>query len=186
MIRMTTSPIRARARRGCRPIQQSYELSTKEGFSRPSRAKEPSYTNELKLVSRCTQKRHASYIRFYGEPGLKTPVWVWCDCDYFKYYLEVSLARRGSSSLRASNGKAPTIRNPHMNAYLCKHLMLAAEIALTKKDLIRPFLEQEMSDIPETEELPKHAETELEVEPEEEAVAEEEEASVEGEEEAEV
>ena len=75
LIRMTPSTIRARARRGCRSLRQSYNLSTKEGFGRSSRRKDPTYSNEMKVVSRCTRKRHTSFIRLYGEPDMKKPVW---------------------------------------------------------------------------------------------------------------
>ncbi len=138
---MTPSEIRTRASRGCRALRTQYDLSTKEGFRR-SRAREPTYSNELKMVSRCTDGRRISYVRFYGAPDLTTPVWVWCNCPYFLYYLEVALTRVGSSSIRNSNGKPPTVRNPHMHAYLCKHLVLAADVAVAqKRDLILEELE---------------------------------------------
>lgn len=159
LLRMTPTPYRTRARRGCRPVRQSYDLTTREGFGAfKRRGKDVTYANELKLVSVCTAKRHVSYIRFYGPPDMKTPVWVWCDCEFFKYTLEVALARVNTSSISSSNGKAPTVRNPQMLTYLCKHLMMAAEIALRQKDLVRQKFDrdQDVEEIPKGRVLPKN------------------------------
>lgn len=73
-------------------------------------------------------------IRLYGdipEDGamkINNPAWVHCSCPYFKYYLEVALAARRSSSVLTSNGKFPKIRNPGMKPYACKHIFAAAPI----------------------------------------------------------
>jgi hypothetical protein len=59
--------------------------------------------------------------------------WVHCDCPYFKYYVEVAVAARGSSTVLTSNGQFPKIRNPRMTPYLCKHLVAAVKPALRMK-----------------------------------------------------
>lgn len=59
--------------------------------------------------------------------------WVHCDCPYFKYYVEVALAARGSSSVMISNGNFPKIRNPRMRPYLCKHLLATGKAATDAK-----------------------------------------------------
>jgi len=60
------------------------------------------------------------------------------------YNLEVALARYNSSSVRSSNGDLPRIRNPKMIPYLCKHLVVAARLALAqRKDKAKQRLEEE-------------------------------------------
>ena len=82
--------------------------------------------------------RHVT-IRLYGPAAadgamkLNNPVWVHCSCPYHKYYVEVALAARGSSSVLLSNGRFPKIRNPGMRPYLCKHAVSAAPIAAKAK-----------------------------------------------------
>jgi hypothetical protein len=78
-------------------------------------------------------------MRLYGkmdEDGTMSPnnpVWVHCSCPYFKYYLEVALAARGSASILSSNGRYPKIRNPGMKPFLCKHAFLAGPILAAAK-----------------------------------------------------
>lgn len=141
LLRMTPSEIVGRAKRGCGVRAREYKLSTRDGF-RPSPSTSPLYSNEIRTVSRCTDGRRVSYIRFFGPPELSTPVWVWCDCPYFKYHLEVALTRIGASSINNSNGKPPTVRNPQMLPYLCKHLVLTAEAGLKQTE---DFVSEELS-----------------------------------------
>lgn len=89
-------------------------------------------------------QRHVT-IKMYGQMGTKGqmrrknhhPCWVHCDCEYFLYYLEVSLAARGSSNVITSNGNFPKVRNPRMRPYLCKHLLEAARHAWKEKPKTR-------------------------------------------------
>lgn len=147
LLRMTPSEIVSRAKRGCSVRGRQYKLSTRDGF-RPSSGTSPTYSNEMRIFSRCTDGRRTSYVRFYGPPELKTPVWVWCDCPYFKYYLEVALTRVGASSINSSNGKPPTVRNPQMLPYLCKHLVVTADAGLRQTD---DLIATELYEKPETE-----------------------------------
>jgi hypothetical protein len=88
--------------------------------------------------------RHVT-IKMYGSrtangrmrKGTRHPCWVHCDCEYFLYYLEVSVAARGSSNVLTSNGAFPKIRNPRMRPYLCKHLLEAARHAWKAKPKAR-------------------------------------------------
>jgi hypothetical protein len=101
----------------------------------------------LKTQEPGKKQRHAT-IKLYGSrkaggamrKGPKHPCWVHCDCEYFLYYLEVSIAARGSSNVITSNGNFPKIRNPRMRPYLCKHLLEAARHAPKSKpkDARRP------------------------------------------------
>jgi len=133
-----------------RMIAKHYETGSMEGFRR-TYYKYPSYYNQVRVYSVSSPaaggsgKKHRSLIRFYGPPVLKTPCWVWCDCAYFTYYLEVTLSKKDSSSVENSNGEPPTVRNPHNVPFLCKHLVRASEYALTlKKDLAAIRAEKEM------------------------------------------
>ncbi len=145
LLRLTPSEVKKRARSQCRPLRKQYALGSREGFKR-SRAKFPTYYNEQRVYSKCTDGKKSSYIRFFGPPDLNTKVWVWCDCEYFKYYLEVALANRNASTVRSSNGAPPRIRNPEQLTYLCKHLVLAANIgAKQSRDLVEEQLEKESS-----------------------------------------
>lgn len=78
-------------------------------------------------------------IRLYGDRranGVMKPnnkCWVHCSCPYWRYYCEVAVAARGSSSVISSNGRFPKIRNPRMRPYLCKHLLASVDIAAKTK-----------------------------------------------------
>lgn len=86
--------------------------------------------------SRGSNKRWSLVIRIYGKVTRKGTVkpnnnaWVSCSCPYWRYYCEVAVTARGSSSILISNTQMPKIRNPRMRPYLCKHLLRAIEPAL--------------------------------------------------------
>jgi hypothetical protein len=138
LLNATPSEIIDRARTQCRPIRAQYDIGSKTGWRR-SYAKFPTYYNEQRVYSICTDGKRYSYIRFFGAPALTTPVWVWCSCPYFKYYLEVALSYRNGTDLKKDGGPLrrtpvrnapPVVRNPNQALYLCKHLIVAAEIGL--------------------------------------------------------
>jgi hypothetical protein len=89
-------------------------------------------------VSCPSGKKRYSYIRFYGPPNLKTPVWVWCSCEHFAYNYEWVLAQIGCSTVAsgydnrgvAITNQPPDIMNEHKRPGLCKHLLITAELAL--------------------------------------------------------
>jgi len=88
---------------------------------------------------RATKKRY-SYVRFYGPPGLETPVWVWCSCEHYAYTYEWVNAQYGSSSVAAGyeergvviRDKPPTVRNQGQTPGLCKHLSIAMREGLAQ------------------------------------------------------
>lgn len=138
LINATPSEMFDRGRSQCRPIRAQYAIGSKEGWKR-SYAKFPTYYNEQRVYSICTDGKRYSYIRFFGSPQPMTPVWVWCSCPYFKFYLEVALSYRNGSDLKRDGGPMgrkpvrnapPVVRNPEQRLYLCKHLVVTAEIAL--------------------------------------------------------
>ncbi len=122
----------------CRVVKAQYGAGSRVGFQR-SRPKHPIWYNEMRTVVVCPSgNRHYSYVRFYGPPGLKTPVWVWCSCEFFAYTYEWVLAQMGASTVAPGydnrgvqiRNEPPDIRNEHGRAGLCKHLLLTAEVAL--------------------------------------------------------
>ena len=124
-------------------MRRQYAVGSLDGFQR-SRERYPTYYNEQRVWMRCTDGKRKSYLRFFGVPSVTTPVWAWCDCPYFMYYLEVALTKYGCSSIKSSNGKPPVVRNPQNLPYLCKHLVLTAKIALTqRRDLATDRAEKE-------------------------------------------
>jgi len=143
LVRATTSKIISRANNQCHVIRRQYDVGSKDGFRRTF-VKNKSYYNEMRVRTSCTDGPRNSYVRFYGKPDKDTECWVWCSCPYFQYHLEVVLAKNNSSSIKSSNGDLPNIRNPKMLPHLCKHLIVAARIALTqRKDLAKQRLEEE-------------------------------------------
>lgn len=136
LLRLTPADVREKAK-SCRVVSRNYGTGSREGFRR-SRSRYPTWYNEMRTYTICTKKRHSSYVRFYGPPEPNTRCWVWCDCGYFGYYLEWTLAQYGSSSLETGyqsqgpriKNQPPRIRNPKQKPYLCKHLLLAAEQGL--------------------------------------------------------
>jgi len=77
---------------------------------------------QVQYITTCTDGPRSSIVRFYGKVAIATPVWVWCSCPYFLFFLEVALTRRKSSAVVNSNGRLPIVRNPRLIPYLCKHL----------------------------------------------------------------
>jgi hypothetical protein len=150
LLGMTPSEIIKRSQMQCRPVRKQYALGSKNGWKK-ARSGFAAYYNEMRVYSMCTDGKRYSYIRFYGPPELSTPVWVWCSCPYFKYYLEVALANRNGTSIKTTSGpgqetykgrtvsrkpvinKPPNVRNPSQAIYLCKHLALAAKLGLAQK-----------------------------------------------------
>ena len=119
-------------------VRAQYGAGSRVGFQR-SRPKDPTWYNELRATVMCPsgRKRYA-YIRFFGPPNIKTPVWVWCSCEHFAYTYEWVLAQIGCSSISAGYdnrgipiiNKPPDITNDQKRPGLCKHLLAAAEAAL--------------------------------------------------------
>jgi len=123
---------------GCRLAAQQYGAGSRAGFQR-SRPKNPIYYNEMRCSIVCPSgRRRYSYVRFYGPPDPNSPVWVWCSCEDFGYRLEWVLSKLGSSSLATGYSgqgveiinEPPDVRNPQKKPGLCKHLLMAAEMAL--------------------------------------------------------
>lgn len=102
------------------------------------------FVGQLRTQLPGKKPRHVT-IKLYGSrtaggvmrKKTKHPCWVHCDCEYFLYYLEVSLAARGSSNVMTSNGNFPKVRNPRMRPYLCKHLLEASRHAWKTKPKAR-------------------------------------------------
>jgi hypothetical protein len=136
---MNMTPRDYYSRKGqCRVVAQQYGAGSRVGFQR-SRPKNPVYYNEARCSITCPSgKRRYSYVRFYGPPDPRTPVWVWCSCEDFAYRLEWVLTKIGCSSLATGYSgqgvpiinEPPDIKNPQKKPGLCKHLLIAAEIAL--------------------------------------------------------
>jgi len=124
----------------CRVTAQQYGAGSRKGFQR-SRPKNPIYYNEARCSVVCPSgiKRY-TYIRFYGPPDPKTPVWVWCSCEDFAYRLEWVLTQIGCSTISAGYSergtkiinKPPDIKNPQRKPGLCKHLLVASQVALRR------------------------------------------------------
>lgn len=142
LVRATPSSIVARASQQCRLLRRQYALGSLDGFRRQYGKNRTSY-NEMRVWSICTGDRHNTYLRFFGPPALATTVWVWCDCNYAKFYLETVLSRYNCSTIRNSNGMLPVVRNKRMVPHLCKHMLLAAKYAVQeKRDLVQEELDR--------------------------------------------
>ena len=137
LMNMTPRPFYQRKSK-CRLVAQQYGAGSRKDFQR-SRPKYPIYYNEARCSIVCPSgARRYSYIRFYGPPHPKSPVWVWCSCEDFAYRLEWVLTQIGCSSVAtgysgqgvAIRNERADIRNPDNKPGLCKHLLLAAEVAL--------------------------------------------------------
>lgn len=119
-------------------IRRYYETGRNEGYQRVRR-KQPVIYNQIRAYTRDTSKTgsgedHKCLIRFFGPPDERTPVWVSCDCAWFKFTAEVALADRNSSDVYFSNGEPPAVRNKAKYPMLCKHLFKVADWALSLKD----------------------------------------------------
>lgn len=137
LIIATPDEIRERSY-GVRLLQRHFEAGSMDGFRR-TYYKYKSFYNQARVYSVSSKnsggsgKRHRSLIRFYGPVNPDTPVWVWCDCAMFKFYLETVLNDLGSSVIENSNGEQPNVTNPMKIPYLCKHLYKAQKWALTQR-----------------------------------------------------
>jgi len=83
------------------------------------------------------QGPYKTRIKFYyatqGPLPENPDMWVHCSCPAFLYNNEVALAYHGSSEVITSNGRYPKIKNPMMDAYLCKHLVCILARAKKRK-----------------------------------------------------
>jgi len=66
-------------------------------------------------------------IRLFGSSvdPYRNEAWVRCTCPYFKFHSEVAISKRGSTTVKFSNGADPIITNPREQPRLCKHLFSA-------------------------------------------------------------
>jgi hypothetical protein len=62
-------------------------------------------------------------MKIYGRGDKNSKIWASCDCEWFLYYCEVALTKRGSSEVIYSNGKDPKITNPRKLSVACKHIL---------------------------------------------------------------
>jgi hypothetical protein len=122
-----------RANTQCHVIRKQYAVGSRDGFQRTYR-KDRTFYNEMRVYMSCTDGKRASFVRFFGPPSPDTPCWVFCSCQYFTYNLEVALTRQNTSSIKFSNGQLPRERNVRMIPHLCKHLVLAARLALQQNE----------------------------------------------------
>ena len=94
--------------------------------------------------------------------------YVSCSCPYFMYNLEVALNAVDSGIIYWSNGAYPSVRNPFMNAFLCKHLYrlwqlkglyniryVPPEEELLEEEIPEETLEEEIPEEIEEEEIPE-------------------------------
>lgn len=72
---------------------------------------------------------------YFDETGsdLNPRVFVWCDCEWFKYNCETVLAIRGSSAIINSNGALPKITNPMGRPQVCKHTLAFLRKCVVRK-----------------------------------------------------
>jgi len=61
-------------------------------------------------------------MRIYGKGDKNSQIWASCDCEWFLYYCEVALTKKGSSDVIYSNGENPKITNPRRLGIACKHI----------------------------------------------------------------
>ena len=66
-------------------------------------------------------------IRLFGNSSdvYTHQAWVRCNCPYFKFHSEVAISKRGSTTVKFSNGADPIVTNPKNQPRLCKHLFNA-------------------------------------------------------------
>jgi hypothetical protein len=142
LVRATPKEIRIRAG-GCSSTQRSVEV-----FERaPVRSKGNISVMRVTATSKCPHpsgsgRPHMQVIQLFHKPGIVRPdllpVWVWCSCEHFLFYLEVALEHGKCTSIINSDGAFPAFTNPGMRKYLCKHLVSAATDLVVRKKLLPP------------------------------------------------
>ena len=71
---------------------------------------------------------------YFDEKQPNNPrIFIWCDCEWFTYNCEVSLAIRGSSAIINSNGALPKMTNPNGRPQVCKHCLAFLRKSLDRK-----------------------------------------------------
>ncbi len=73
-------------------------------------------------------------------------VFIWCDCEYFKFHCETSLAIRGSSAIINSNGALPKVTNPGGRPQVCKHCLAFLRKAQMRKQFLTSKTNQAQKD----------------------------------------
>lgn len=71
---------------------------------------------------------------YFSEIAPSNPkVFIWCDCEWFTYNCETSLAIRGSSAIINSNGSLPKVTNPTGKPQVCKHCLAFLRKAVDRR-----------------------------------------------------
>jgi len=99
-----------------------------------------------------------------GRPGISSPVWVSCSCNYFRFVCEWALSRYGSSDIIYSNGQPARFTNPRGVGTLCKHIFAVLPEAINSWSGEAP--EARSVEEPEVEEIPQLPQVEPTEEPE--------------------
>lgn len=125
---------------------------------------------------------HTTTILFYTHPGnlpddpkklkelLKVPkgselwnvpVWVTCNCEYFKFHCEVALHKFGVTDIIFSDGSYPDFTNPRMVPYGCKHIYALAPVAVSGQKIGKSLQPVKSVHPPAKGRLPRHLEEHL-------------------------
>ena len=140
LIRYTPMNIRENRKKGCRTFFYGTQY-----FKRPGK-------RGLRIFAYKTGCNKSTYVTQIGyldwRKGLKSSIWVHCDCDYFKYNVEYVLAQLGASEVVYAWNQPPNVRNPKHIPHACKHVLLVVDDALARaKQFGKKDLEMELQDV---------------------------------------
>jgi len=113
MVSSTPIVVRARANR-CSPRIVKKTKKTENNVK---------YT-DIKFKVKCTGSSTKNVIIKQYQKG----AWVHCSCQHFRYYCEVALSMKGSSSILNSTGKLPRKTNPSLKPEVCKHIIACIQL----------------------------------------------------------
>jgi hypothetical protein len=124
MIRYTPLNIRENRLKGCRVYFYNSERFERKG------------KRSLRLFgykTGCSKKTYMTQIGYVDyTKNLQSTVWVHCDCDYFKYFLEYSMAVKGASDHLDAFRQPPVEKNPQMLPGACKHILAILDDSLRR------------------------------------------------------
>jgi hypothetical protein len=124
MIRYTPMNIRLNRKNNCRVYFYNSEFIKREG-KRGLRT--------FAYKTGCNQHTYLTQIGFLDyKLNLKSPVWVSCQCDYYKYQLEWVNTSYGASDHTYALNQPPVFTNPHMVPGACKHILSVVDDAMKR------------------------------------------------------
>lgn len=152
ILKATPSIVRNRAKQQCKSMPKKVSGVAVVASKQPSKeinagggvlidnGLEGQYWEYQRFI-KCKKDLRRTIVRFHGPVEVGTKIWCSCDCEFFLYYCEYALAKRGSSSIIYCNGEPPKNTNPTQKPMTCKHVLHLCGLAIAKREASKKIID---------------------------------------------